>query len=117
MTIIPAVNITRQMTPFFIYFLRSICRYISYLYFEIFKVQWVPPLHYILVCKMHIYMPKMTLSKIPFFYIKSANFWCITCFVPNLISILSRSHGVIETSHDIFKVLSRRYPRILTEVI
>ena len=44
------------------------------------KIQFLglPPLYYFLVCKIHIYMPKMTLSRllilISFFYIKFANF-------------------------------------------
>ena len=54
-------------------------------------VPWVPPLHFVLVCKMHIYIPKMTLLNlliwISFFYIKFANFWYITCSVPYLIPI------------------------------
>ena len=55
------------------------------------------PLHYVLVCKIHIYMPKMTLSSLltqaSFFYKKFANFRYITCFVLNLILIWSRFHG------------------------
>ena len=49
---------------------------------------WSPPLlHYILVCKIRIYMPKMTLSSLLtyFFYRKFANFRFIACFVPILI--------------------------------
>ena len=57
-----------------------------------------PPLHNALVCKICIYMPKMILSSlltyISFSYIKFANFWYITCFVPNLIPIWPWSHGL-----------------------
>ena len=49
-------------------FMHSILRrYISFLYFKTFKIQFLGvllPLHYILVCKIHIYMPKMTLSSL-----------------------------------------------------
>ena len=47
---------TRQWNPFFfIYYLNSICWYISFLHFKIFKIQFheVPPLLYVLVCKIH----------------------------------------------------------------
>ena len=83
---------------FFIYSLSSICWYISFLHFKTSKIQFhgVPPLHFVLVCKIPIYMPKMTspLTQISFFYIKFANFWYIICFVPYLIPIWPRSHGL-----------------------
>ena len=51
---------------------------------------------YLLVCKVHVYVLKMTLSslltKISFFYIKLVNFWYIICFVSNLISIWPQSY-------------------------
>ena len=51
----------------------------------------VPPLHFVLFCKIHIYVPKMTLlillTWISFLYIKFANFWYIIFSVPNLIPI------------------------------
>ena len=51
---------------FFICFSSSICWYISFLHFKTFKVQFcgVPCFHYVLVCKIHIYMQKMTLSSL-----------------------------------------------------
>ena len=57
--------ITRQNDPiFFICSSSSIRCYISFLHFKTFKIQFcgVPFLHYVLVCKIHIYMQKMTLS-------------------------------------------------------
>ena len=79
---------------FHIYSLSSICWwYISFLHFKSLKIQFhgVFLLHSVLVCKIFIYMPKMTLSslltKIPFFYRKVANFFYITFFVSNLIPI------------------------------
>ena len=82
--------ITRKMTPFFSSTLRV-------LFVGIFHL--VPPLHYVLVCKIHMYIPKMTLSSlltwISFFYIKFANFWYIKCSVPNLIPIWPRSYGLM----------------------
>ena len=51
---------------FFICYLSSIHWYISFLHFETFKIQFcgVIFLHYVLVCKIHIYMQKMTLSSL-----------------------------------------------------
>ena len=51
---------------FFICSLSSIRWYISFLHFKTFKIQFcgVPFLHYVLVCKIHIYMQKMTLSSL-----------------------------------------------------
>ena len=53
-------------------------------------------MHYVLVYKIHIYMPKMTLpsllTQIFFLYIKFGNFWYIICLVPNLTPIWPQSH-------------------------
>ena len=73
---------------------------ILFLHFKTLETQFhgVPLLHCVLVCKIHIYMPKMTLSSLstqkPFFYIKAANLWYITCFAPNLIPVQLRFHGL-----------------------
>ena len=68
MTITPGVNmLTRQMIHiFFIYSLSFIRWYISFLHFKTFKIQFhgVSQLHYVLVFKIHIYMPKMILSSL-----------------------------------------------------
>ena len=102
MTVTPEVNmITRQMTlfSFLIYSLSSICCYISFLDFKTFKIQFdgLPLLHYVLACKIHMYMPEIILSSllilISFFYMKFANFWYKTCFIPYLISISPWSYG------------------------
>ena len=100
--------ISRQMTrsfsstfwvPSILYFI-ILYWHILFLYLKTFKTQFygVPPLHYILVCKIHIYLPKMTfpklLTKISFFYKRYANFWYLTCFTPNLILIYRQSHGL-----------------------
>ena len=94
--------ITRKMTPFF----HLLFEFYSLVYFIfIFQdlqnsVPWgpCPPLHYVLVCKIHIYMPKTTLSSLLtwlcFFYIKFTNFWYIKSSVPNLTPIWTRSHGL-----------------------
>ena len=82
MTINPGANmITRQLTPFFfVNSLSSIRWFISFLHLKTFKIQFlgVPPLYYFLVCKIHIFMLKMTLSRlftqISFFYIKFKQF-------------------------------------------
>ena len=76
--------------------------YILFLHFTTFKIQFhgVPLLHYVLVSKIHIYMSNITilslLTKISFFYIKLANFWYVTCFVPNLIPIWAKFHRLVE---------------------
>ena len=53
------------------------------------------PLHYILVCKIHIDMPQMTfsslLTQVSFFYKKFAVL--VTCFFPYLIPIWPRSQN------------------------
>ena len=101
MTITLGVNmITGQMTPFFssTFCGRSAGR--SFLRFRTFKIQFhrVPSLNYGLICKINVNMPKITrsslLTYINLFYIKFANFWYITCFVPNLIPIWPRSHAL-----------------------
>ena len=73
MTITPAINmVTGQMTLF-----RSSTLSVGIFHFCISR-NGVRPLHYDLVCKIHIYMPKMTfsslLTKISFFYIEFAKF-------------------------------------------
>ena len=101
MTITLGVNmITRQMAP-----LSYIHWYISFLYFKKFKIQflWVSPLHYVLFCIKHIYMPKITFQTyISFFYLKFNNFWYITCFVPNLIPIWSPIPWLCYNNQQIF---------------
>ena len=55
----------------------------------------LPHLHSVLICKIHIYMSKITpgiLLRQIFFLQKFANFCYVTCFVPNLILIRPRSH-------------------------
>ena len=62
---------------------------ILFLHLKAFKIQfcWVPPLLYVLICKIHIQISKMNLSsllkQISFFYINFANFWYLTCFLPD----------------------------------
>ena len=88
------------ITLVFTYSSSSISWSISFLHFKTFKIQFygVPPLHFFLVSKIHIYMSKITRSSlltwISFFYIEFPDFWYITCSVPNLIPIWSRSHGL-----------------------
>ena len=57
----------------------------------------VPLLHYVLVCEINFYMPKITLSSLlkdtSFFYKNFVNFRYVICFVPNLMLIWPRSHG------------------------
>ena len=79
----------------------SIRWYISFLHFKDFKTQFhgvPPPLHHVLICKIHIYTPKMTFSSLlrqtSFYSKKFANFRYITCFVPNLILSWPQSHGL-----------------------
>ena len=56
------------------------------------------PLRFVLICKTHIYIPKMTLLSLltytSFFYKNFAKFRYITCFVSNLILIWPQSHGL-----------------------
>ena len=108
-TITPGVNMTTgQMTPFlFICLLNSICWYISSSHFKTFITQfWGLSLHYVLVSKMHFYMPKMTLSRlltyISYFYVTFANSSYITCFVLRLIPIWARSHGLYCKSRELY---------------
>ena len=59
--------ITRQNDPIFFHLLFELyLLVISFLHFKTFKIQFcgVPFLHYVLVCKIHIYMQKMTLSSL-----------------------------------------------------
>ena len=98
MTITVEVNmITRKITPFFKSNLQALSIGIFNFSFQDLQ-NWVPPLHFLLLCKIHIYMPKMTLSSlltwISFLYIKFANFSYIIYSVSNLIPIWSRSHGL-----------------------
>ena len=86
---------------FLIYSLSSISWSFSFSNFQTFKIHLsgVSPLHYVLVCKIHIYMLKITLSslltQIFYFYEQFASFWYITCFVPNLITILPQFHELL----------------------
>ena len=101
MTIIWEVNmITRQMTPFFLFILWVL--FVGIFHFCISRrskfssTEYLPSLHYVLVCKVLIYIPKMTLSSLlrwTFVFKKIANFCYMTSFVPNLILILAKSHG------------------------
>ena len=84
--------ITRQMTPFLIY--SQVYMLVCFLFaFRNLQnsISGVLHLHYVLVCKISIYMSMMLLwgplTWISFSNIKLANFWYITCFVPNLIPI------------------------------
>ena len=86
--------INRQMSPFF-----SSTLWALSLVSLIFAFQYISPWHYVLVCKIHIYMLKMTLWILLYkimFYIKFANFGYITCFNPNLIPAWPRSHGLLK---------------------
>ena len=88
--------------------------HISYLHLKknaflllIFKIQChgVPLLHYGLVCKLHIYIPKILSSLLTekyFFYIKFAVFWYVTSFVPNGVLNWPRSHRLcmIDAEND-----------------
>ena len=78
------------------YYLSSIRWSISLTCFKTFKIQFhgVPPLHYVLVCKIRTYLLQMTFSSpltwISFFYIKFAKFWYImfcSQFDTNLVPI------------------------------
>ena len=98
MTITRGVDmVTRKMTPFF-----QLLFKLHQLVYFIFALQdlqnSVSLLHFVLLYKIHIYMPKMTLSGlltwISFLYVKFANFSYIICSVPNLIPIWFRSHGL-----------------------
>ena len=106
MTLTLNINmITRWITSFFSSTFWALS--IVVFHFKTFKIQFyvLPLLSYVLVCKMHISITKMTLSKlltkISVFYIKFANVWYImcfgiTCFVPNLIPIWPQSHAPTE---------------------
>ena len=95
-TITPGVNmITRKMTPFFHLLFKFY--QLVYLIFVFQHPEYsVPTLHFVLFWKIHIYMPKMTLSSlltwIFFLYIKFANFLYLIYFVPSSKLIWSRSH-------------------------
>ena len=90
MTLNLGVNITRQMTPIFlIYSLSSIRWYISFLHFKNLKFQshGVPIFQYVLVCKIHISVLKMTLSSLDnteILFLKRA---FLTCFISSLVPI------------------------------
>ena len=103
MTITRGVNmVTRQMTPFSASTLWALS--VGIFHFCISRpskfssMGSLPPLHYVLVSKIQIYMPKMTISIlltcISFFYKKLSNFCYITCFVSNSILIWHRSQGL-----------------------
>ena len=66
-----------------------------------FALNLVPcglPLHHVVVCQIHIYIPKITLSsmltQISFFYVKFASIWYITCFDPSFILLWPQSHRI-----------------------
>ena len=94
--------ITRQMTTFSASTLWALS--IGIFHFRIFRpskfssMGSLSHLRFVLVCKMHIYIPKMTLLSLltytSFFYKTFAKFHYITCFVPNLILIWAQSHGL-----------------------
>ena len=56
-----------MITIFLIYILSSPCWYIAYWCFKTFKIQFygLAPLNYVLVCRIHIYIPTMTLLNLP----------------------------------------------------
>ena len=102
MTITAGVNmITRKMTQsFFFTALQALLAGIFY--FCISRPsKFSAPIAFFLFFKIHIYMPKMTISSlltwITFFYIKFANFLYIICSVSNLIPFWSRPHGLYYT--------------------
>ena len=82
-----------------VYFIFAFSKFISF---------GSPPLHYFLVCKIHIYMPKITLlrllTQLSFFYIKFASFWYMTCFVHDMIRIWPRSHGLLAFTSLILQI-------------
>ena len=91
--------ITRQNDPiFFIYFLSFIHRYNSFPHFKTIKIQFhgVPPPF--ALCSKHILHAKddtFKLGNIDIFFLqKISNVFYITCFVPKLILIWPRSHGL-----------------------
>ena len=67
MTITPETNmITEQMAPFF-YLLFEFYPLVYFIFaFQDLQnsVPWGGPLYYFVVCKIHIYIPKMTLSRL-----------------------------------------------------
>ena len=73
---------------------------------------WSVTYTYILVCNIHIYMPKMTLSSLltymTFFYAKFAKFWYTTCFVPNLIPVWPQSHGLLRRLDNYISIFFRK---------
>ena len=95
--------ITRQMAPFFSSTLWALS--VGIFPFCISRpskfnsIGSLLSLNYVLVCKTHFCMSKMAhwslLTSISFLYVKFANFWYITCFVPNMIPIWSQSHGLV----------------------
>ena len=68
-------------------------RFCTDLYYFFIKMDKLKILRDLFRFYTHIYMAKMTLSSlltyISFFYITFANFWYITCFLPNLILFLA----------------------------
>ena len=60
-TLLGVNMITRQITPFFSYTLWPLS--VGKFHFCV-KFHGVPLLHYVLVCKIHIYTPKMALSSL-----------------------------------------------------
>ena len=72
------------MSPFFSSTLSTIPLYIFFLHFKIFTIQFSH-------AKEDAFKPD-NISTL--FHIKFANFWCITCFVTNLIPMWPESHGL-----------------------
>ena len=116
MTITRRVNIiTRQMTPFCPSTLSALSVGIFHFYISMrskfSSMGSLLPLLYVLVCKIHIHMQKMTLSSLltlkSIFYKKK--FCCITCFVSNLILYSPWSHG-LSTLVKVLKHFSHSIP-------
>ena len=100
-TITPGVNmITRQMTIFSPSTLWAL--FIGIFHFRILRpskfssLESLSPLRFVLICKIHIYIPKMTLLSLlrytSFYYKNFAKFRYITRFVPNLKLIWLQFH-------------------------
>ena len=95
MAITLGVNmITRKMTPFFHLLFKLY--WLLYFIFAFKDLQnSVPPLHFVLFCKIHIHMSHLKpVNMYIFLYIKFDNFRYIIKSVPNLIPIWSCSDGL-----------------------
>ena len=95
---------TRQINPLFFFFKKSTFWAISISTFHFCisrpsKFSFLGSLHcimfrsvkYTFTCQWWL---SMLLTYISFFYIKHANLWYITCFVPHSITIWPQSHGL-----------------------